>query len=246
MKTESICLLALVFVLFAACGTSKTYRVDIRYVPQTPPRIKVEAATVGLTPFLDRRDRGKDVGMRNRLDGSLDRYTTAPASVSESVGQAVQKLLRANGLNIVPAEWDLSVGSVSQIDTDVVVGGEINRFWSHADSLAGRTVIKSEVELTIYVGKPKEGKVLQQTMEMSSEITDVIFSEERIEEALNELLSVIIEDAFEKLLAWGKTPNTPKGAFWEVSARAIEQRFSAEKTINQYIIKRLRNNCRQI
>jgi hypothetical protein len=67
--------------------------------------------------------------------------------------------------------------------------------------MPGRTVIRAEVELVFYVGKPREGRVLQQKIEMTREITEIVFSEEKVEKLLNETLSEIIEDAFAKLLA---------------------------------------------
>jgi len=206
MKRNPFWPFVLTLLLLAACGASKTYLVDIRYVPQTPPGLKVKQTMMGIAPFIDKRSRKTDVGIRNKLDGSLDRYTTAPASPSASIKKAVERFLRHYDFTIVEIpEWDLKVDSLAEIDTDLVVGGEINRFWSQADSLAGRTIITTEVELTIYLGKPRGGEVLQQRIEMSSEITEVIFSQETIEEALNELLSEIIEEAFGKLLAGAET-----------------------------------------
>lgn len=208
MKEKSFWLLVLIFLLLAACGASKTYLVDIRYVPQSPPSPKVKQGVVGMAPFVDRRSRKNDVAIRNKLDGSVDRYTTAPASVSERIKKAVEKFLRHYDFKFVEIqEWDLKVENLSKVDTDLVVGGEIKRFWSRADSLAGRTIITTEVELAIYLGKPREGKVLQQTIEMSSEITEIIFSQQTVEEALNELLSEIIEEAFAKLLVGAKMQN---------------------------------------
>jgi hypothetical protein len=192
----------LVLSLLTACGASKTYLVEIKYVPQAPLSLRLQKARVGVAPFIDRRNSEHDVGMRRKLDGSLDRYTTAPTSVSEGIRKAVDRFLSRNNFQVIDlGEWDLQVASVSEIDTDLVVGGEINRFWSRADSMPGRTVIRAEVELVFYVGKPREGRVLQQKIEMTREITEIVFSEEKVEELLNETLSEIIEDAFAKLLA---------------------------------------------
>jgi len=192
--------IVLIFLLFPTCG-GKTYLVDLKYVPQTPPGLKVKPAVVAVAPFIDMRSHRNDVGIRKKLDGSVDRYTTAPTSVSDGVKKAVEKFLRGNGFKVVDIqEWDLKAESLSKIGEDLVVGGQINRFWSRADSMAGRTIIKTELEIAIYLGKPREGKVLQQKIEMSREITQVIFSSEKIEETFNESLSEIIEDVFAKLL----------------------------------------------
>lgn len=200
--------LVLILVLLPACGGRKTYLVDIKYVPQVPPSLKVKQATVAVAPFIDKRSNTDDVGIRKKLDGSLDRFTTGRFSVGESVKEAVEKFLRGNDFKVVDMpEWDLRPESLSKVEEDLVVGGEINRFWSQADSMPGRTVIRTELELAIYVGKPREGKVLKQKIEMGSEITQIIFSPGKIEETLNETLSEIIESAFAKLLAGGRMQN---------------------------------------
>jgi len=201
MRKLIVLLLFLVFLVLSACGASRTYLVDINYVPQIPPTLKVEPTTVAVAPFMDGRSHGNDVGIRNKLDGSFDRYTTAPATVGEAIRKAVERFLRGNDLKTVNIEtWDLRPESLSQMETDMVVGGEISRFWVQADSMAGRTIIKTDIELTIYVGMPREGKVLSQKMQLSREITHIIFSSEKLEEMLNESLSDVIESAFAELL----------------------------------------------
>lgn len=208
MKKMFLWPFVLIFLVLAACGGKKTYLVEIKYVPQTPPSLRVKHARVAVAPFIDRRSQRDDVGIRKKLDGSVDRYTTAPTTVSESVKNAVEKFLRANGFDLVEIpEWNLKPESLPEIDADMVVGGEIDRFWSQADSMAGRTTITTHLELAIYLGKPQEGRVLQQTVEIERESTQVIFSSKKIEEILNESLSEIIESVFAKLLAEAKIPN---------------------------------------
>jgi len=208
MKRVSFWQFALIFLLFSACGASRTYLVDLKYVPQTPPGLKAKPKIVAVAPFIDMRSHKNDVGIGKKRDGSVDRYTTAPITVSEGVKKAVEKFLRNNGLEVVEIqEWDLKPESLSKIDAEMVVGGQINRFWSQADSMTGRTLIKTELELVVYVGKPQERKVLSQKIEMDREITQIIFSSGKIEEILNESLSEIIESAFAKLLALAKMQN---------------------------------------
>jgi hypothetical protein len=202
--------IALVCLLLAACGGGKTYLVDLEYVPQTPPYLKAKPATIAVAPFIDKRSSTNDVGIRKKLDGTVDRYTTAPSSLSEGIKKAVEDFLRANGFNLVETEvWDLRPESLSRINADMVVGGQIRRFWSQAESLAGRTIIRTDLEIAFYLGKPWEGSVLRQTIEMSGENTQIVFSWGKIEEILNETLSEMIETAFEKLLARAKTRGSP-------------------------------------
>ncbi len=201
MKRQFLWKLLSILVLFSACGGGKTYIVAMKYVPQAPPVLKVKPAKVAVAPFVDKRREKRDVGIRRRLDGSVDRFTMARLSAAEGVQKAVEKFLRGNGFTVVNIqEWDLKVESLSKIDAELVVGGEVNRLWSRADSVAGRTIVATELEITVYLGKPREGKVLKQGVEIEREFTQIIFSSEKIEETINESLSETIESAFAKLL----------------------------------------------
>ncbi|NIQ38067.1 MAG: hypothetical protein GTN81_05710 [Proteobacteria bacterium] len=201
MKKSSCWPLLLIFLFLTGCG-GKTFLVNLTYVPQAPPSLKVGPTSVAIAPFVDERNEKNDVGVRRRLDGSVDRYTTAPSSVAEVVKKAVGRFLRRNGFNVVDIPgWDLKPESLAKIDTDLVVGGRINRLWSRADSVAGRTIITTDLEIIIFLGKPKEGRVLQQGVEIGREISQIVFSSDKIQETLNESLSEIIESAFAKLLS---------------------------------------------
>jgi len=190
----------LIFLFFLACG-GQTFLVNLRYVPQIPPALKVKPTTVAVAPFVDKRNKRNDVGLRRRLDGSLDRFTTGPVSAAEGAQKAVERFLRVNGFTVFALEgWDFEPESLATIDADLVMGGEVIRLWSRADSVAGRTIIVSGVEIVIYLGKPREGKVLEQRVEIDREVTQIVFSSEKVEEILNESLSESIESAFAKLL----------------------------------------------
>ncbi|NIO05810.1 MAG: hypothetical protein GTN74_14755 [Proteobacteria bacterium] len=201
MKKFSFLLFVLVFFFLSACG-GRTFLVDLRYMPQTPFVLRAEPSTVALAPFIDDRTEKGDVGVRRRLDGSVDRFTTAPTPVAEGVKKAVERFLRRNGFTVQAIEkWDLKPASLSKVDAEMVVGGEIKQLWSRADSVAGRTIVTTSLEIIFYLGKTREGKVLEQGVEIEREITQVIFSPEKVEESVNESLSEIIESAFAKLLS---------------------------------------------
>ena len=201
MKWLIRCQLLWLFLLLSACGGKKAYLVELNYMPQVPPRVGMSEAAVALAPFIDLRTNKEDVGIRTKLDGGVDRYITSPGSVREGVEKAVERFLRSNRYRILgTVGWDLRPESLSGVSADLVVGGEIYRFWGQADSMVGRTVIKTELEMAIYVGKPRERRVHQQKMELSREVTQLRFSPEKMEEMLNESLSEVIESAFAKLL----------------------------------------------
>ena len=201
MRRNTLRLIGLGLLVLTACAGARTFIVDLAYVPQSPAVLEVEKVAVAIAPFMDKRDGKKDVGVRSKLDGSVDQFITAPGSVSEQVRKAVERYLRANGFQTVTiSEWDFQPESLRVMEADMVVGGEVHRLWSYAESMVGRTVIHSDLEISVYLGKPQENKVLRQKMEISREITEIVFSPRQMEKVLNESLSEIIESVFEALL----------------------------------------------
>ena len=201
MRRNTLRFMALGLLLLTACTGARTFVVDLTYVPQSPPVLKVEKAVVAIAPFRDKRDGKKDVGVRSKLDGSVDQFITTPDSVGERVRKAVERYLRANGFHTVTTtEWDFQPESMRGMEADMVVGGEIRRLWVSAESMVGRTVIQSDLEISIYLGMPQDKKVIQQKMEMSQEVTEIVFSPGQVENLLNEGVSEIIESVFEELM----------------------------------------------
>jgi len=201
MRRNTVRFVALGLLLLTACAGARTFVVDLTYVPQSPPVLEAEKTVVAIAPFMDKRHGTRNVGLRRKLDGSVDQFVTAPDSVSEQVRKAVGRYLRANGFQTVAiSEWDLQPESLSGMEADLVVGGEIRRLWIDAESMVGRTVIHSDLEITVCLGRPKENKVFQQKMQMSQENTEIVFSPDQVEKRLNEGLSEIIESVFESLM----------------------------------------------
>ena len=168
MRRNTLRFMGLGLLLLTACAGARTFVVDLTYVPQSPPVLKAEKTVVAIAPFMDKRDGKRDVGVRTKLDGSVDQFITAPDSVSEQVRKAVERYLRANGFQTVAiSEWDFRPESLSGMEADLVVGGEVRRLWIDAESMVGRTVIHTDLEITVCLGRPQENKVFQQKMEMS-------------------------------------------------------------------------------
>jgi hypothetical protein len=201
MRGNTLRYMGLGLLVLSACAGARTFIVDLTYVPQSPPVLDVERAVVAIAPFVDKRNGQRDVGLRSKLDGSVDQFITAPDSVGGRVRKAVERYLRANGFQTVTiSEWDFQPESLSVMEADMVVGGEVHRLWSYAESMVGRTVIHSDLAMSVYLGNPEEDKVLQQKMEISREITEIVFSPRQMEKLLNESLSEVIESVFEALL----------------------------------------------
>lgn len=198
MKGRWLWVLALLFFIWG-CAGSRTFWMDIRYLPGSSQEKIKESRVVAISPFRDMRKDGVRLGAWTRPRDRVDTFM-ASKPVDQAVTEAISGYFRSRGYRVVEhADWDLRPESLSRISADYVVGGEINRLNGDAWTSV-RTRVQLHVQLQIYVGKVKEEKVVGQKMEISKEIVGVTSKAERIEAALNQELSEAIERAFQGIL----------------------------------------------
>lgn len=198
MKGRWLWVLALLFSVWG-CAVSRTFWMDIRYLPESSQEKIKESRVVAINPFRDMRKDGVRLGAWTRPRGRVDTFM-ASKPVDQAVTEAISGYFRSRGYRVIEyADWDLRPESLSGISADYVVGGEINRLDGDAWTSV-RTRVQLHVQLQIHVGKVKEEKVVGQKMEISKEIVGVTSKPERIEAALNRELSEAIERVFQGIL----------------------------------------------
>jgi uncharacterized lipoprotein YajG len=181
------------------CAGSRTFWMDIRYLPGPSVEKAEQGRVVAVNTFKDIRKDGERLGDWTRPKGRVDTFM-ASKPVDQAVTEAIADYFLSRGYRVVPhTGWDLTPEGLSGIRTDLVVGGEVIRLESEAWTTV-RTRVKVHVQLQIRVGKVAEGKVLGQKMEISKEIVGVTSRPDRIEETLNRELSEAIERVFQSIL----------------------------------------------
>jgi len=198
MKAKWICLLVLL-LCFWGCAGSRTFWMDIRYMPGPSVEKAERGEVVAVNPFKDVSGDGTRLGDWTRPRGQVDTFM-ASKPVDQAVTEAISNYFRSRGYRVVPhVGWDLKPGSLSHIPADLVVGGEVIQLKSEAWTTV-RTKVKVHVQLQIHLGRVAERKVLSQKMEISKEILGVTSRPERIEETLNKELSEAIDRVFQGIL----------------------------------------------
>ncbi len=198
MKGKWIYPLVLLFSLLG-CAGSRTFWMDIRYMPGSLVQKAEQGQVVAVNGFRDMKGERVRLGDWMRPRGQTDTFMSSKP-VDQAVTEAISDYFLSRGYRVVPyTGWDLRPESLSRIPADLVVGGEIIHLESDAWTTV-RTRVKVHVQLQIYVGKVAERKVLGQKMEISKEILGVTSRPERIEETLNKELSEAIDRIFQGIL----------------------------------------------
>jgi len=198
MKGRWLWVLVLLFSVWG-CAASRTFWMDIQYLPGPSLEKARERRIVAVNSFRDMRKDGVRLGAWTRPRDRVDSFM-ASKPVDQAVTRAISGYFLSRGYRVIDyADWDLKPESLSRIPADYIVGGEVIRLESNAWTSV-RTRVKLHVQLQIHVGKVKEGRVVGQKMEISKEIVVVTSKPEKIEEALNRELSEAIERVFQGIL----------------------------------------------
>ena len=198
MKGKWLYLVVLLLSVWG-CAGSRTFWMDIRYLPGPSVEKAEQGRAVAVNAFKDMRKDGERLGDWTRPKGRVDTFM-ASKPVDQAVTEAIADYFLSRGYRVVPHRgWDLTPEGLSGIPADLVVGGEVIRLESGAWTTV-RTRVKVHVQLQIHVGKVAEGKVSGQKMEISKEIVGVTSRPDRIEDTLNRELSEAIERVFQGIL----------------------------------------------
>jgi uncharacterized lipoprotein YajG len=198
MKGKWIYPLVLLLYLWG-CAGSRTFWMDIRYIPGPSAEKAERGKVVAVNAFRDVGGDTERLGEWTRPKGRVDTFMSS-TPVDQAVTKAISEYFLSRGYRVVPyTDWDLKPESLSRVPADLVVGGEVVKLKSEAWTTV-RTKVRVLVQLQIHVGRVSEGKVLSQKMEISKEIVGVRSRPERIEETLNKELSEAIDRVFQGIL----------------------------------------------
>ena len=206
MKAKVIVLLMILSLIavIAGCGGSRTYLIDVRYVPATeaPAASEVEKkGVVGVCTFEDvRKEKVKDtIGIRQRRGNQVDFVKVAGASVSDSVTRAVKDYFSHRGFQVTDCKgWDQTAEGLDRLpqDISVAVGGKIESFMVEAKAGIATTEIQYRVKVAASIGYPAERRVVIRTMDSTPQVKKITFKPEELQATMNETLTEVIRNLF--------------------------------------------------
>jgi len=206
MKTKaflSLMILSLIAVI-AGCGGSRTYLMDVRYIPATeaPAATEIEQkGVVGVCQFVDvRKEKVKDtIGTRQRAGNQVDFFKVTGTSVSDSVTRAVRDYFSERGFQVTDCKgWDQTAESLDRLppDLSLAVGGKIESLMIEAKAGLATTEIHYRVKIAASIGYPVKRRVVIRTMDSAPQVKKVIFDPEELQATLNETLTEVIRNLF--------------------------------------------------
>jgi uncharacterized lipoprotein YajG len=197
MRFKQSLLMVVLAVLLHGCAEKGPILLTVGY---EEPEEKAEAPskiTVGVSPFKDVRGKAASVLGKRTIPSGRENDLVVQGTVAEIAASGLKKALASRGISVkdVPA-WDLSAEGMKADGAALLLGGEIKTLWleSTADSL--KTHLQASVQIRVVAGDPSEKKIIR-SVEVSSRIEqDILYSREKLEDALSEAVSSAIDQIF--------------------------------------------------
>jgi hypothetical protein len=197
------CVLALAPAL-VSCAMSGYYRINMQYAPQTVPQTadsSMQQYTITAAQFNDERSvLDKSIlGKRVQADGSELKAVSQTVPPTEGVGVAIKDAFFKNGYTVFGGtpDWDGTERTIQKGWGNLVVGGFIEELdvLSTTGFLSAEYVTK--VKLRVVFADVQHKRILYTTtLESSSSYKHFYFSQSRMEQEINNALSIAIEKMF--------------------------------------------------
>lgn len=185
----------------ASCGYAPFYPISLHYVPQqdiSDNDIAPVNAVFAVADFQDNRSLGNNAVVGKRLmsaGGEID-VTCQFEDTNRAVVSAIKEYLKRLGYTVGTdiANWDLNVDSLSPDCGEFVIGGSIEELQIICRSGFFSEQYEARVRLSIVCGDVRQKRILyRSTIEGSSQLKHISFSEDRVQQELNNALSAVVE-----------------------------------------------------
>jgi len=197
------CVLALAPAL-VSCAMSGYYRLTMQYVPQTVPQTadpSMQQYIITAAQFNDERSvlDKSIIGKRVQADGSELKAVSQTMPATECVGLAIKKAFQENGYSVFGGtpDWDGTERTIQKEWRDLVVGGFIEELnvVSSTGFLSAEYVTKVKLRV-VFADVQRNRIVYTTTLESSASYKHFYFSQSRMEQEINNALSIAIEKMF--------------------------------------------------
>ena len=195
------CWLLIIFLGFSVFGCAKggTYSLKVRYEPfkELPSLRQKLGLTLGIAPFKDERPETLYIGFYSPLMGTTSYFKSEPFPLEKAIEESLSQILSRYDVKIVPVRsWDGKPESLKKMNTDSILMVEIKSFWVEGTGSLFRADLRTSVRLLIHLGVKKEGEVFTRNMEVEKEMTVASLTPERMEQAVNQILTEIFDSFF--------------------------------------------------
>ncbi|HET6462028.1 MAG TPA: hypothetical protein VFG29_14700 [Syntrophales bacterium] len=199
---SKVIILALAVLYLQACAPA-LYRVDLKYEPsenllKTAKTSSDFLVTVAMLNDIRNVDDKLQVGAVT-IDGDRTPIVPKNVKVPDAVTASVREYFFKSGYRVsnnIPA-WDLKEESINKDWGRILVGGNIDELKITCDDSYLVKTYRAKVKLTLVFANVSTKRIFDtETLESSSSLKDVSFSQEVLEARINAVLSDALERIF--------------------------------------------------
>jgi uncharacterized lipoprotein YajG len=186
-----------VLLMLSGCAEKGPILLTVGYQEPAETAKAPSKLTVAVSPFKDVRDKAPSVLGKKTIPSGRENDLVVQGTVAEIVTSGLKKALASRGIAVkdVPP-WDLSAEGMKADGAALVLGGEIKTLWLESTAVPLKTHLQASVQIKVVAGDPSEKKIIR-SVEVSSRLEqDVLYSREKLEDALSEALSSVIDQIF--------------------------------------------------
>ena len=197
------------FLCIISCAPNRIYSVNINYDAEKSAVSaylkadeKMTAAAIAVAEFVDVRqvDDQLVIGQVVEKDGMKILVLPKYAKPTKAVTSGIKNYLVKAGYKITGniGQWDLKEETMPKADGRIIIGGNIEELEVTCRKGFLTDSYKSRIKLALVLADPAKGKIIYRgSVESSSSLEHVSFSEERMEAQINAALADAIEKIFE-------------------------------------------------
>jgi uncharacterized lipoprotein YajG len=183
--------------LLSGCAEKGPILLAVGYQAPEEKTAAASKLTVGVSPFKDGRGMVTSVLGKRTIPSGQVNDLVVQGTVAELATAGLKKALKARGFAVKDASgWDLTAEGMQAAGAALLFGGEIRSLWLESTASQFKTHLQVSVQLRVVAGDVPEKKIIR-TIEVSSKLDqDVLYSREKLEEALSEALTSAIDQIF--------------------------------------------------
>jgi uncharacterized lipoprotein YajG len=185
-------------LVLAGCAEKGPILLTVGYQPPETKAVASKKVAVAVSLVKDTRNVGEAVlGTRTIPDGMRNDFIVQ-GTVATLVTAALKDALKARGLDVKEAPaWDLTAEGMKAEGAELLFGGEIKTLRLDSTAATFNTKLSASVQIMVVVGDVVEKKIIR-TLDVKSKLEqEILYSEEKLQEALSEALSSALDQIFQ-------------------------------------------------
>ena len=198
INPQQLFIFLILFCFLSGCASPGPKFVDLAYVKHHAP---TQTGRVGITQFMDKRQKQNQgyVGRRILTDKSQETYLVRGMNLGATLTELTRVYLEKTGFVVTPIPpWPQTLSGMAQAPEGLahILSADINILECRAQKKGALTDMVLEMDLTFYLGNIQSNQLSTIPVSLTLERTELTFTQDKLEQFINQALEEIIEKAF--------------------------------------------------